>query len=685
MRRTDRIRKLASTAAAVCVIVPACLAGEQPGGAKANVFATRREAAAMLVGCFERMCAPKSLVARTGLAFRARQKDLRAALLKCASLSPLPKRPPLDPHLSRPLDHEWCTVRRVHYQIWPNVYSNGLLYMPKRFPERPAPAVLCPHGHWRQGSANPEVQRRCLVLAGMGYVVFSPSQLHYEDPALGISHQTVMIWSNIRALDYLEGLPEVDRERIGCAGCSGGGLQTQMLVAVDPRIKAATICGMTCEYREILFPGRAHCGCNHFPNIMRYTDGPEISALGLPTAVQYLTMNDWTRRFRESNYREIRRLYEANGLKDHTDCRYWPTQHSYDRPKRERTYWWMEKWLRGKDHGGAVVEPATKTLGVDTLLELKADVPRNKGLAHISRLFAEKLRYRAPKIGTRGQWQRYRRRMRQRLAGLLGGPDAQPRGQERTVGTKQIDGLVVERVLYPSEAGVLVPTVILRSAGAKDRRPAVVICDDRGKAAVLSAGGPDSPAARAKQGAVVVVPDVRFVGELSLRRLAGLTGDLRKFRPASPMGEGKPESFEAVWQRNAMLWGRPLLGMSATDIRAVLACVARRTDVSSGAVTLEARGAIAVAALFAAAESPGVKTLRVDLDSKCFAKRNLPLVPFVLRHGDVLQWAAVLADRRLRLAGVPKEAGDPRWLQAVFKAAGGAGALQWTPPRSQAK
>ncbi|MBM4050892.1 MAG: hypothetical protein FJ279_37835, partial [Planctomycetes bacterium] len=127
--------------------------------------ARRREVAAMLVAYFEAMCQPKPFVPRVGEDFKAHQRSLREKLLACAGLSPLPERVPLELHESEPLDHEWCTVRRVAYQLWPQVFSTGLLYMPKQFAERPAPAVLCPHGHWQNGNAHPDVQARCLVLA----------------------------------------------------------------------------------------------------------------------------------------------------------------------------------------------------------------------------------------------------------------------------------------------------------------------------------------------------------------------------------------------------------------------------------------------------------------------------------------------------------------------------------------
>ena len=666
--KTRRPLAAVLTAGLVALCGASLSSAESASPPQANVFAHRQEAAKMLIAYFERMCTPKPLVVRTGQAFTAHRRDLRQKLLACAGLWPLPKRVALDVHTSGPIEHEWCTIRRVVYQLWPNVYGNGLLYMPKRPAKNPAPAVLCPHGHWRDGNAHPEVQRRCLVLAKMGYVVFSPTQNHYEDPAIGISHQTLMIWNNMRAMDYLQTLPQVDGKRIGCAGASGGGLQTQMLVAVDARVKAASICGMTCDYREIVAPGRAHCGCNHFPNIMRYTDEPEISALGLPTPVQYLTMNDWTRSFERTNYVAIRRLYEANGLTGRTDCKYWPTKHSYDRPKRERMVWWMEKWLRGKDHGRPVPEGPVKTLPIQTLGNLKAPVGADKGFSHIRRLYTESLGYATPKIGNRKEWEAYRREMLSALGGLLGDP--LPRqGAAKVVGTEKRDGLIIERVLCPSEAGILVPALVLRPAGGDGRLPVVVICSDRGKAAALAAKGDDSPVALARGGRLVVLPDVRFTGELALGAFAGLSAKLTTFKLCSPMGEGRAGTFEGVWQRNAMLWGRPVSGMAATDILAVLDYAAARKDAKREDISLVARGRTAVAALLAAALDSRIKAVDVDLASRCFADRRRPVVPFILRHGDVLQWSALLADRKLTLATVPEAAGDPAWLKTVFRVA----------------
>jgi hypothetical protein len=74
-----------------------------------------------------------------------------------------------------------------------------------------------------------------------------------------------------------------------------------------------------------------------------------------------------------------------------------------------------------------------------------------------------------------------------------------------------------------------------------------------------------------------------------------------------------------------------------------------------------------------------VSAADLDFNGACYAKRNLALVPRVLLHGDVLQWAALTADRKLRLRNVPTEAGDPAWLDATFLGVGNAKGLERIP------
>jgi dienelactone hydrolase len=686
------------------------------------------KAALMLVDYFERMSVPHPFLARSGAEFQRHQLELRQHLLQCIGLSPLPERVSLDARMTQPLDHPWCTVRRVYYQLWPGVYASGLLYSPKELREKPAPAMLCPHGHWVRGNADPVVQARCLVFARNGYVTFSPTQNHYEDLNIGVSHQTVGVWSNMRALDFLESLPEVDRQRIGVCGESGGGLQTEMLTALDSRVKAATIVGLTCDFREILFPFQAHCGCNHFPAVLRFADHPEISALGLPAPVLYLTMNDWTRNFARDSFPAVARLYAANGYAERAQCGYEPTEHTYDRSKREQTYAWMDRWLRSSQVPSLETEPASiqyfapETLQGLRISELKdddfsgvgrfyrsryhyadrviADVPRDSsitpqtasvpasaapattrqsGFSGILAGTGSPASNQGRRYTTPTSWQSYRQSKIETLKQLLGDDLRLP-----TVGglvpafTQRTEaGLVVERGAFPGEAMIRVPCVVIHPSDPQGRWPVVVVCNQTGKDKALENHGPGSPFDLARQGFLVALPDIRFIGELSPEVTAGEVGPaLMSFKPATMLTPSADKASNVAgqrtaWERNAIVWGRPLAGMACTDLRAVLDGLAARPDADLRKVKITSRdsAAVGMGALFAAVLDPRVTAIDIDLQGCSYEANSLPAIPFILRHGDVRQWAAVLADRQVTIHHLSAQAGDPAWLKAVFAAA----------------
>ncbi len=604
--------------------------------------AAEPDAAAMLTEYYAAMTAPKPVDARV----LERRDELKQKLLECTALWPLPERVPLDVRASAPVDHPWCTIRRIYYQLWPGVYSHGLLFMPKELPEKPAPALLCPHGHWENGNANPIVQTRLLVTAKKGYVVFSPTQHHYEDLALGISHQTLHIWNNMRALDYLESLPEVDKKRIGCAGFSGGGMQTQMLTALDPRVRVAVIGGYTCDSCRIMFPKGSHCACNHFPSYLRFTDHPQIAALALPVPVLYLTMNDWTQRFREDNFPAIKKLYEEHGAAGRVDCFYEPTEHMYGREKRERTYAWTDKWLKGLE--SSEPEPEHVPLvPVQTLVNLSVAIPEDKGFAGISAFFNM----------TRQQKSAC---TREALEDLLGEKLVMARaatGRQRQE-SERIDGFVFTSLRFPSEGPIRVPALVMRPEKVERKLPVTISCSF---GTIAAWPGREAMRRFVQEGNLLVWPEPRFFGVLT----GGLT---------EKNGIGR-------WDRNAIVWGRPLPAMTATDLRAVIDGVLALPEADPERVTLVCKGSgeLACGGLFAAVLDARIRAVDLDFDNCCFEKRNLPAVPFILWHGDVVRWVALLANRKVTLRNLPGEAGDTQWLAARFREGGGT--LEIVPPR----
>jgi len=642
------------------------------GGAGAeSLNLAKEESAAVLIGYFERMAEPKPFVVRSGLGFADHRQGLRQQVLETVSLWPLPERVPLDVHETSALDHPWCTVRRVHYQLWPNVYTTGFLYMPKSMPEQPAPAVLCPHGHWSYGNADPQEQTRALVLAHLGYVCFAPDQAHYEDLNLGVSNQTLMIWSNMRALDYLQSLSFVDPERIGVAGISGGGLQSQMITALDPRIKAASIAGITCDYREILFPHALHCGCNHWPGIMKYTDWPEISALGLPAAVQYLTMHDWTGHFIRDNFTTISDLYAANGVPEKSMALFFDTAHVYDQPKREWVYWWMNKWLRNDPATAPDTEPATTTFDPGTLLGLWAHVPEDRGFGQISDFYRSNRLYQRPQLSSVEDWQAYRDDMLNALPELLGDSAELPpeTAEIQLISTDEADGLIIQRLNFPGEGNVIIPAIVLYPINNISTRHVVVMCGPSGKEHLFAQYGQSSARGMAQSGALVVLPDVRFIGDLELTNITGYVlgeNSLLSFIPYHIWPtNSSAQQYMTIWNRNAVTWGRPVPAMAASDLRDVLDGTLAEYGVVPDRVDLITQNswALAAAGLFATARDERFTHVEVDLLGGSFAGCSQPSVPCVLQHGDVIEWASLLADRNLRLRNVPV---DTTWIEGIF-------------------
>lgn len=135
---------------------------------------------------------------------------------------------------------------------------NAYLFLPKETTKKVA-AVLCLHQTITIGKEEPAGLGRnanlqyALHLAQRGYVTLAPDYPSFGEyeydfaPKHGyISGSMKAVYDNIRAIDLLQSLPEVDGERIGCVGHSLGGHNTMFTAIFEPRIKAmVSSCGFT--------------------------------------------------------------------------------------------------------------------------------------------------------------------------------------------------------------------------------------------------------------------------------------------------------------------------------------------------------------------------------------------------------------------------------------------------------
>ena len=153
------------------------------------------------------------------------------------------------------------------------------------------------------------------------------------------------------ALDVLCAQPEVDVDRIGCAGLSGGGLRTVMLAGLDERIKCAVCVGMMTTWRDYLLNKcHTHTWMCYVPLLPPELDYPEI--LGLRAPLPTLVQNDiddqlFTMPEMQRADAILREVYAKAGAPDHYDCRFYPGPHKFDVPMQEEAFAWFDRWLQG--------------------------------------------------------------------------------------------------------------------------------------------------------------------------------------------------------------------------------------------------------------------------------------------------------------------------------------------------
>lgn len=555
-----------------------------------------------------------------------RQQKLRQQFID--ALGGFPERTPLNPQVTGKIELADYRIEKVVYESRPQHHVTACLYLPTG--AGPFPGVIVPCGHSANGKAAEAYQRACILMAknGIGVLCYDPigqgERVQLLDPQgkpaipgstsehtmigigallVGSSCATYRIWDGIRSLDYLASRPEIDPQRLGCTGNSGGGTLTSYLMAVDDRIVAAApSCYITTleklfatigpQDAEQNIPGQVAFGLEHADYVTLRAPRPTLICVG--TQDFFNIDGAWT------TYREAKLIYGILGHGERVDLFEFNDVHGFSLPRRQAAMRWMRRWLLKQDDA-----PVETDFPVHTDQQLQCTrtgqvLQDYQGVSafDLTRLRAEELdkqRAAHPLAGAE---------LRTAVSQLIHLPETISPAKLTPQGILKRDGYTIQKEIYETEAGIQLPALRWVPDTAKSEA-LIVYLHHQGKRTEAKAGGELDRLVRS--GRTILAVDLRGIGELSLGTAKGW---------GEAFGPDVKEAFLG------MHINRPLLGQRVYDLLSVL-----KSQAGAGPATgieVIATGTLGPVAQHAAAFDSMIKTvtLRDSLPSWSLVART---------------------------------------------------------------
>ena len=593
--------------------------------------------------------------------------EYRRQLQEMLGLWPMPERTDLKPVITGRITNADFTVEKIYYQALPRLYVTANLYLPKNL-DRPAPAVLYECGHWSfktngVSDGNKAVyQRDGAWYARNGYVcLVADTVLAGEIPGIhtgtrdhglwwwnsrGYTPAGVEAWFGIRALDYLCTRPEVDPNRIGITGHSGGGAYSWTVTALDDRVKvAAPLAGMA-DARSHMLDGviDSHCDCNFFINIYHW-DFPQVAALAAPrplliggTDRDQLFHLDSTMRI----FEKVRHIYELYGVPTRLGLVIAPGIHDETPELQLAVMRWFNRYLQGKE---TPVDTVAQNFFSPQELKVFQTLPTDSINSNIADYFVP-----MAKSGSAGAPENaaaLRAGLRAKV--FTGWPDEAPPPEPKLAFSSVRDGLCLSGWDFNSQPDVPLRLYLLKSNTARPAEQVELsVLDPSGWTNWLAAAGAEFADALT----------IELAGRDASATHAGAFAALKRQlteKPVmlaffAPRGVGLTawsggEKRLTKIRRRFMLLGQTLDGMRVWDIRCAVQVLHSVSGADTAAIGLRAEGGMAVNALYAALFEPEVRRINLVNLPKSHRDPAAPDYLNVLKFTDIPRVKAVVTEQ----------------------------------------
>ncbi len=605
--------------------------------------------------------------------WKSKREVYRKQLFEMLGLDPLPEKTELAPVITGKIEHDEFTVEKIHYQSRPGLYVTGNLYIPKDL-KKPAPTIfyVCGHGRIKKGDISygnkAKYQHHAAWFARHGYVCFTIDTLQLGEIE-GIHHGTyrykmwwwnsrgytsasVEAWNCIRALDYLETRKEVDKDRIGVTGRSGGGAYSWWITTLDERIKVAVpVAGITDLQNHVVFGCvEGHCDCMYIVNTYRW-DYPLLAALVAPRPLLISNSDkdnifplDGVVRLHEK-VRDVYRLYNAE---KNLGLHITEGPHKDTQEMRIHAFVWFNRFL--KEDNSLIDKPAVGFFEAEQL-KVFDKLPEDQINTKIHESFVAK----APQPSvpqSAGEWEKQRKAWIKSLRekSFRGWPSEADAGplDIKSVFSVEKHGIRFSAYDFASQPHVRLRLYMAHRAGLNKAEMVMFnVLDKEGWKEWLAA------------------MRVGFVDELNDQTLPGADKNAFKskqelFKNANyvmayfaPRGIGlttwnPDERKQTQIRRRFMLLGQTLDGMRVWDVRRGIQAIRTIDSLSDTPIQLQGKKNMAGIVLYASVFEPDIA--RLDLWDLPNSHRDGPTFLNVLRYLDMPQAVAMAAEHsRVRL------------------------------------
>ncbi|HBJ86244.1 MAG TPA: hypothetical protein DDZ88_20745 [Verrucomicrobiales bacterium] len=589
--------------------------------------------------------------------WKATLAERREKWLEMLGLSPLPKRTPLHATVTGVLERGDYVVEKIHFQSLPGAHVAGNLYRPAKITGKlPAVLYLCGHS---KGKVNAPYQANPRWFAQHGYVAFvlDPVQLgecqgmhhgtyrdgRFDWPSRGYTPAGTEVWNAMRALDYLQGRNDVDGEKMGVTGLSGGGAMSWFLGAADERVKVVVpVCQSgSIERMAVDRATDGHCDCAFWVNYHRWC-WSDIGALIAPRAFLIASGSEdvlW----RPAGYRDvahrIRHQYTTLGEPTKFELTEDLAPHGYTPKLRQAIFTFFNTHLKGdptpvQDDVTDFVEPE------ENLLVFGGNLPKDDTMMQMDARLVKNADVSMPDSET--QWQSHQKdalaKLRQTtFRNIPSDPTPRLRDKLADGGTK--DGTFYGTRVFDTTDGLTL--AVKTQHTPQNTGPVVLFAMQPDARSTFTGGGASKPGLAPEFASAGV--EVRNTGATSVG--TGYLWTLRRMYPL--LGHTLPER-----QVHDLLAGAALM----------------RQEAATGSTALFGQGETAALAIYAAILDPKISELILDSPPETHSKPETAEFLGILRVGDLPQNLALLYPRPITFIG--KLPPSFEWTKQVYEKLG---------------